>query len=343
MRTATCAAVAVVLLAVSLLIAGPAWADSGYEDDDLSLRLASAFERFTEVSAFGGETVANRWSPAINPASAAWPDLDRRLGLVGAGYFSRVACEEGTDIDVYGESVLWDTRRIGALHLTLSQVRSNRATTKSGLDFDYDTDTVQFLWAERWGRVGAGLSVNYATSEVEQTVQGQTMSRSTAETWRLRAGLLAEPWCGWVVGVAAEYAWSPFEYEALVPTPMGLVPVSGDDTQENKIARVGISYEYMPLSTVSLDWQWASFENDIGRLTTGRFTLTAQQQAWQFLFLRAGLTLDDRDNLGFFAGFSAALGPAVFLEFGYQSGTMPELVPDFGESDVFQLALSLRL
>jgi len=336
-------AIAISVIVASLAAgAASARADTGYEGDDLSLRLASAFERFTEVSAFGGETAANRWSPAINPASAAWTPLDSRLGLVAAGYFSRVFTDEGTNIDIYGEAAMWDTRRFGAFNLIVSQVRSNQETDKTGLEFDYSTDTVQLQAARRWGCFGAGFSANYATSSVTQQAGGLTVRDSSAETWRLRGGVLFEPACGWLLGAVGEYAWSPFEFDAIAPGPFGPVPISGDDTQVQRIARVAASYEYCPYSTVSVDYQFGSFENDIGLLETHRFSVGVQHNLFRFLFLRAGATSDDHGNVGLLVGAGAALGPAVMFDVGYQRDTLPELDPSFGRDDTLQFTLSVR-
>jgi hypothetical protein len=55
-------------------------AQSDYHDKDFSVRMASAFIRFTEVSALGKETVANRFSTAINPAGAGCYPLPGKFG-----------------------------------------------------------------------------------------------------------------------------------------------------------------------------------------------------------------------------------------------------------------------
>lgn len=331
--------------AVALLLAacgGVVSADTGYENEDLSVRLASAFERFTEVSAFGGETVANRWTPTSNPASADWTPPEHRLGGAAAGFLSTITFDAPTTLRVYGAAGAWHTNGAGTGNLILSQVRSNDKADLQGLTFDYATDVLHAQWAKRWDRVGAGFSFNYADSQVTQTTGGLTVRHSTAKTYRLRGGMLAEPVCGLVVGAIAEYAWSPFKYDALVPTPGGLVPLSGDDTQEQIIARVGASYEYRPYSVVYADYQYATFENDRDELTTHRFSGGIQHNAFRFLFLRAGITADDRGNVGYLAGVGAALGPDVVLDLGYQYDTLPELTPSFGVSETIQLTLSIR-
>lgn len=272
-------------------------AETGYEDDDLSLRLASAFLGFTEVSAFGGASAANPWSPAVNPASGAWTPLETRHRLVVAGYGSRIALDAGTEIDLLGETGLWQSPRLGAFHLALSQLRSNEAADLSGLTFDYETDTAQLQWGRRFGRWAGGLTFNLASSEVTRRLGGAQVARSEADTYRLRAGVLVEPRACWLVGAVVEYGWSPFDFEALALTPVGPVPVAGSDTQTQWVGRVGVSWQHSPLSLLAADLQVARFENDRGRLDVARFHVGGQQRVLPFLFVRAGLTLDREGNL----------------------------------------------
>ena len=113
---------------IALLCAPALCADKDYEDKDFSVRLPPAFVRFTEVSAAGGETVANRWSSAINPASAGWMDVPAKHGVIVAPYCSHIPFQEGTSLNLFGESLTWDTGKWGTFQPTLSQMRSNQAT-----------------------------------------------------------------------------------------------------------------------------------------------------------------------------------------------------------------------
>lgn len=333
-------------LAVSAicLVAGgaSAWAESGYEGDDLSLRLASAFTRFSEVSAFGGATVANRWSSAMNPATAGWPrGADRSLGVL-AGYWSPISLDAGSTIDVVGGAGLWATPRAGSFQLIASQVRSDREADRLGLVFDYETDTVQAQWGQRFGRWGAGLSFNYATSEVTQTAGGLAVRHSTANTYRVRAGALFEPRRDWLLGAVVEHAWSPFEFTAMIVPPVPPLVVSGEDTQTQDLVRLGVSRVWCQHSTLSLDYQYGRFDNDRGRLETHRFSVGLQQQALGLLFLRAAAAVDQHGNFGWTLGTSAALGRTLMLDVAWQHDGLPELEPDFGGSDTLQFVLSLR-
>jgi hypothetical protein len=69
-------------------------AQSDYHDKDFSVRMASAFTQFTEVSALGRQTVANRYSSASNPAGAGWYPLPGKFGLVAAPYYSSIGFNE---------------------------------------------------------------------------------------------------------------------------------------------------------------------------------------------------------------------------------------------------------
>ena len=105
-----------------------------------------------------------------------------------AGYWSHLDFDQGNRINLFGQTALWDTRRWGSLNVIFSQVRSNEAEDRQGLLFDYETDTVQLQWAKRVRNWSAGLSFNYAQSEVAQSLAGLPVFESKADTYRIRAG-----------------------------------------------------------------------------------------------------------------------------------------------------------
>jgi hypothetical protein len=325
-----------------LAAAASARADSGYEGDDLSLRFASAFTRFSEVSAFGGATVANRWSAAMNPATTGWPRGEERYRAVLAGYWSSIELDAGSTIDVYGETGVLAVDGAGAFQLIASQIRSDREPDLTGLVLDYETDTFQAQWGHRWGRFGAGLSFNYAESELTQSAGPLTVRDSSAETYRLRAGALWEPACCWLVGAVVEHTSSPFEFTAVVSPGFPPVVVSGTDTQTQDLVRVGVSRSWCRFSTLSLDYEYGRFENDTGVLETHRVGLGVQQQLLRLFFLRGQVASDQHGNVTYGLGLSAALGRHVMLEAAWIVDALPELEPDFGGSETFQLVGSIR-
>jgi hypothetical protein len=210
--------------AVGALLAGwphAAMAQKDYSDKDFSVRLPPAFVRFTEVSATGGPTVANRYSSAINPASADWLDLPGKVGKVLAPYYSFVGFGEGTDIHVIGESLTWDAGPAGTFQPTISQVRSNQAKTEQGLGFHYDVDTAQLQWAKRFGDCAFGAMFNYANARIIQKLGDMTVAEGTADSYRFRLGGLYEPVKKVLTGAIFEYGFQNVRSENLAFTRRG--------------------------------------------------------------------------------------------------------------------------
>lgn len=330
---------------VGALVAAPAALANEYEDDDFGLRLASSFIRFTEVSAFGGETCANRWSPAVNPAAADWTPMTRRWGIALAPYWSHIEFDSGNLINLYGEAGVWDTRRIGTFQPAFSQLRSNTHVDRTGMGFDYETDTFQLQWGKRQRNWAIGTALNINTSTVVRRAGGLTLSRSEAETYRIRLGGLWSPprHCRWLFGGVAEYGWSPIEFSALAPVGPVLVPITGEDTQDQWILRGGASYLYDEMSAIYADYQFGRFASDRGSLEVHRLSAGVQGRVLRPLFLRGGATVDHHGNVGLMAGASLGFARWGSLHFGYQFDVLPELNREFGVSNTFQLTLSIEL
>jgi len=332
----------IVLLLISLACPSVLCADKDYEDKDFSVRLAPPFLRFTEVSAAGGETVANRWSSAINPASAGWLDLPCEHGIVLAPYYSHIGFQEGTSLHVFGESLTWDTGKWGTFQPTLSQIRSNDATNSQGLEFDYTVDTFQLQWAERYGDWGVGATFNYAEADVIHRFRGIEVSKSTAESYRFRLGGLYEPAEKWLTGIVVEYGFAPYHATALQMSPFGPVTTRMRDTARHFVLRPGISYEYAQYSTVFLDYQYGTFWNERDRLNSHRLSAGVDHRLLDWLFVRTAASVDARGNTGWSCGLGAYLSRQCSIDLGYQYDMHPELRPEFGRSQVFQANFSLR-
>ena len=165
----------------ALLVAASALAQDDYSDKGFGLRLPSAFLRFTQVSAMGGGSAANRWSSAVNPASADWTPIPGRFGFVLAPYASHIAFANGTDLMLTAESLTWNTGELGTIQPVVVQIRSNRATTRQGLLFDYTVDYTQLGWAKRFGDWAIGATANYA---IARTVFGSTPTRASLSNGR---------------------------------------------------------------------------------------------------------------------------------------------------------------
>jgi len=333
------------VVAAALLVGSSvASAESNYSDRPFGTRMAAAFIRFTEVSAMGGETVANRWSSAINPASAGWTPARGKLGLALAPYYSNICLDEGTMISVNGQVASWDTRAAGTFQAGLSQIRSNRAHTKQGTIFDYEVDTALLIWGKRFDKVGVGGTFSISRAEVIMDTAMFRASQSQAENYRFRGGGLWEPAEKWLVGMALEYGFSPSRANITVPVPgVGFVTTRREEILHQFILRPGVSYEYADMSTVFLDYEYGAFWDPDGCLQESRFVGGIEYRVLAWMFLRAGGYMDMRGNYGYSAGIGTHFAEWIGIDFGYKYYWFPELRPEFGRSHTLQITLSVRL
>lgn len=333
------------LVGLLVVAVGPSAVQAGsdYSDKDFSVRMPPAFVRLREVTTFGGETAANRFSSAINPASADWTELPGRLGLVLSPYYSYIRFGEGNEVHVFGEAVTWDTGEYGVIRPVLNQIRTNEETLKDGRTFDFTVNTLDVLWAKRVGPVGLGFNFTFSDAEVVNKLGPLRVAESHAESYRFRFGGLYEPAEQWLAGLVFEYGFVPTRVSALTPTPMGPVPTRSDDTQHQFILRPGVSYEYADLSTVFVDYQYGVYFNDDHTLNHHRFNAGVEHRLLKWLFVRLGGAVDARGNLSWSAGVGAHLSEYCSVDLGYQYDPLPELRPEFGRSQALQFVLAIRV
>ncbi len=313
---------------------------------NFSLRLPPAFIRLRDVATMGGETVANRFSSALNPACADWTTVPSKFGVVLVPYNSTLCFDAGARIHVWGEAINWDTRDWGTFQPTVSQIYSNEAVNRMGLIFDYHVNSVQLLWAKRFGDCAFGASVNVAHAEVIHRfgATGVKLSESNSESYRIRLGGLWEPAEKWLTGLAIEYGVAPFRSKTFLPGPGGTITVYRNDAADQLIVRPGISYEYAQYCTVYFDYQYGYFaQAEFGALNSHRFTLGIDHRLLEFLFVRGSVSADVRGNVGFTVGVSLHLAEWLSFDAGYQYDQYPELHQEFGRSNGFQAVLAVRI
>jgi hypothetical protein len=366
-------------LAAVLLALGPAVARAGDYGGDFSLRLAPAFVRFTEVSSVGGETVANRWSSAINPASTDWNKVPAEHGLVITPYYSLVMFDNSTRLHIIGESFTLNLGDWGTIQPTVSQIRSNHEPSNQGMEFGYRVDTIQVQWGKRWGKLALGLDLNVARAEVVQqgdiTViappvsqpagglagEGQQFphvkAKGNAESYRFRAGVLYEPAEHWLLGLIGEYGFQPYRSTREISMPAPPTPPEGEEgaqpaggipamrdtgIQEQVIVRPGVSYEYMTNSTVYLDYEFGLYHNKTGTLDDNRVSVGIDHALFPWLYLRAGAGIDFLGNASWTAGTSVHFSKWGSFDLGYQYDALPEIRREFGRAQVVQATFIVR-
>jgi hypothetical protein len=317
-------------------------AESDYSDKDFSVRLPPAFVRLTEVSALGGDTAANRTSSSINPASAGWTSLPPDGNIIVAPAYSASLFSSGTDVHVISESLTCDTGQWGTFQPVFNQIRTNKDTDRTGLEFEYNVNTAMLQWAKRFDNFGFGAAYSYHEAEVINSTEIARVARTAADVSRYRFGALYEPVEKYLGGLVFEYGHSPYQTDAVAPTPIGPVNVHLDGTEEQYILRPAFSYEYASMSTAFVDYEVGRYHSSRDQLNDNRFSAGLEHRLLEGLFLRTTASIDARGNAGWSAGATAFVAACCSMDVGYQYNIFPELHPDFGYSNTIQGTLSAR-
>ncbi len=349
----------VLSLLVLIFFPSTIFSASDYSNKDFSVRLPPAFVRFTEISVMGGETVANRFSSAVNPASLGWISLPGKNGVLVSPYYSVINFQEGMHLDLFGESMTWDTRSWGAIQPTLSQIRTNNTVARDGLTFDYQVDVGQVQWGKRFGNYALGADLNYARANVRR--KGTLLSQipglpvlipvdvnteTSADSYRGRIGGLYQPTEKWLLGMIVEYGFQPYRSKTttqmslpLSPSPV-LQTTEAKGTQEQYILRPGLSYEYAKGSTLFADYQLGIFNSDRDNLVNHRFNAGIEHRLLEWLFVRFSPSVDLEGNLGVSIGLTAFLSKWCSIEAAYQYNMLPEIENEFGRAQTIQGVLA---
>lgn len=327
-----------------LLLIGPSVAAAeGFEDKDLSLRMPAAFSHFApyaDVAAVGGASAGSPWSTSINPASLAWQPSTLDLRLSPSAQYDRITFRNGTTLHVTSQSLSWDTGRFGVLQAALAQVRSAHASTRQGLGVDFDMDVAQAQWAKHltddWA---VGTAFSFTKSGLGFDLQHTSVSDSNGETYAFRYGVLNRMAKGLLGGVVFDYAFSRDRTTLFDFMGLGTGDIHMADTTHQFVLRPGISYAYMTDSTVYADYQFVSFSNDTGRLQASRFLVGVEQGLVKGVYVRGGVSLDQRGNASWTTGFGISPMNNVSIDVGYQDNMFPELAPEFGRSRTLALSV----
>ena len=113
------------------------------------------------------------------------------------------------------------------------------------------------------------------------------------------------------------------------------------DTTQQFIFRPGLSYEYLPDSTIYADYQFGAFLNDTGRLDVHRFMIGVDHCVAKGFFVRAGVALDTHGNASWTTGLGIYPSDRVSIDLAYQDNMFPELGPDFGRSRTLTISVSV--
>jgi hypothetical protein len=323
-----------------------AYAD-GFDDKDFSLRFPAALSRFSsyaDVAATGGASAGSKWQSSVNPAATAWQRIPGRYHLSLNPQYSSIILQEGTVLHVISESVTKDFEKFGTFQAALAQVRSNNGDTRQGIKFSYDMDYMQAQWGKRFSDDFAlGGNFNYSSSEVTNTIDTAKLADSSSDSYGFRVGTLYRITENLLGGLVVDYSWSPSTTTYYDIFGSGIGDVHVRDRTKQFTLRAGPSYEYKKDSTVNLDYQYGSFENDTGKMEVHRMFAGIDHRIVDALFVRGGFALDNTGNTSWTCGLGIYPLKQLSIDIGYQYNMFPEIQSEFGRSHLVTISISIIL
>lgn len=314
-------------------------------NDPFSLRLPAALSRFSsygDVAGVGNASVASKWASSLNPAAIGWMDWPSGRTVELSPQYSTIGFDEGTRLHVTSEAGNVDFGKWGRFQPAFAQVWSNRATTRQGLDFDFDLSRYQLNWGRRIGddwAVGAGFQ--FSRSQTRYDLGSINISKSDSDSYGFRLGTLNRIKGPLLAGAVVEYSFSRDRTTMFAIPAFGVPEMRMRDTTHELTFRPGLSYEYAKDSMVLLDYQFGSYFNSEGGILVHRFYGGVDHRVFDWLFVRGGLAMDTRGHTALTCGVGIYPCDMFTIDIGYQEDMFPEVREEFGRSRTLTISLGV--
>ncbi len=320
---------------------------SVHAEEDFSLRFPAALNRFSpyaDVAAVGGASAGSKWQTSANPASTGWQHIESNYRISLNPQYSLIHFREGATLHVITESITKEFDSLGTFQLSLAQVRSNESTSLQRLDFYYDMDFVQAQWGKKVTEdLAFGANFNYSSSDMKYKAGSIDIAHSTSDSYGFRVGSLYRVIDHLLAGIVLDYSWTPSKTTYFDFFGPGLGDLRINDTTRQYSIRTGPSYEYSKDSTINMDYQFATFRNDTGKLDVHRYSAGIDHRIVDALFVRGGFTIDNSGRTSWTGGVGIYPLKQVSIDIGYQYNMFPELRSEFGRSQLVTVSLSSTL
>jgi opacity protein-like surface antigen len=169
------------------------------------------------------------------------------------------------------------------------------------------------------------------------------LADSSSDSYGFRVGTLYRIAENLLGGLVVDYSWSPSKTTYYDIFGLGIGEARVDDKTKQLTLRAGPSYEYRKDSTVSLDYQYSSFENDTGKLEVHRMFAGIDHRIVDALFVRGGVALDNKGNTAWTCGLGIYPLKELSIDVGYQYNMFPEIQSEFGRSHLLTISVSVIL
>lgn len=315
-------------------------AESSMASIDFSLRFPAALAKFSsygDVAGFGGASAASRYGSGVNPASLDWmppPGVQAAI----SPQLSHVRFEHGTSLRIATVSGTASSSAYGTFQPSYARVTNNGGT--SGDFLLTDGHVAQVQWGKKLGN-GLAIGANLNRSEfntragfdglpvadddsVSNSVRGGVL---WAASPRLLAGLVLDVSSGRSASILLDPACSCFG--------------RFDARSRAASARLGMTYEYAPQSSIYADYLLGRYRNDATSMVSRTAMLGAEHLMLPGLYLRAGVAYELRGAWGRSVGIGFTPSKSLSIDFALQRAMFPELLPEFGRATLANLSMSI--
>jgi hypothetical protein len=315
-------------------------ADSSFAPIDFSLRFPAALAKFSsygDVAGFGGASAGSRYGSGVNPASVDWMPLPGAPFSVSS-QVSRVGFEHGAALRVATVSGSYSSSTYGTF-----QPAYSRVTNDGSLSDDFllnEGSVAQLQWGKKLGdQVAVGLNINHSAFKTRAGFGGQLAADSDSHSNSVRGGILWAASPELLAGLVVDYASGRSGSSLLDPECFCFGQFS--DTSRSATARLGVSYEYAPRSSVYADYLVGRYRNDAAAMFSRTAMVGAEHLVLPWLYVRAGLAYELRGPWGKTVGIGITPTKTMSIDFALQRDMFPELHPEFGHSTLANLSVSL--
>lgn len=331
------------LLFGPLLCSTPALADAqaAFAGIDFSLRFPAALAKFSsygDVAGVGGASAGSRYATGINPASLDWmPTPGAPFSL--SPQFSRVGFEHGAGLRI---ATIAGSAATSSTYGTFQPAYA-RVTNTGTMTGDFlltQGDVVQLQWGKKLNdALAIGVNLSHSQFQTRGGFGGVLAADGDSHSNIVRGGGLWAVSPKLLAGLVMDY--STGRSSALLLDPSCFCFGRFDDTGRAATARLGLSYQYAPRSSLYADYLIGRYRNDATAMVSRTAMAGAEHLVFPWLYVRAGLAYETRGAWGETAGIGITPLPSVSIDLAYQRNMFPELNPEFGRARLFNLSLSV--
>lgn len=320
--------------------AAHAGADASFAPIDFSLRFPAALAKFSsyaDVAAFGGASAGSRYGSGINPASLDWmPAPGAPFSL--SPQVSRVRFEHGATLRIATISGSASSSTYGTLQPSYARVTNDGS--ESGDFMLTEGNFAQLQWGKKLDeRLAIGANISHSQFRTRAGFSSQLAADVDSHSNSVRGGVLWAASQQLLAGLVLDY--SSGRSTASILDPACFCFGQSDDTSHSATARLGMTYEYAPQSSLYADYLIGRYRNDASSMVSRTLMAGAEHLVLPWLYLRAGVAYELRGAWGQSIGFGVTPSKTTSIDFALQRNMFPELHPEFGRATLANLSASV--